>query len=70
MVAAVATRADHAVAREVERVGELLRERDDIHTVVFSETNYNDMLNMPLILIAVIMLLAIEWVSRKYSGEV
>lgn len=57
-------------AREVERVGELLRERDDIHTVVFSETNYNDMLNMPLILIAVIMLLAIEWVSRKYSGEV
>lgn len=57
-------------ARQVERLPQLLRERDDLHTVIYTETRYSDMLNMPLIFILIILLLNVEWVVRKYQGEV
>ena len=57
-------------ARELEQIGKLLRERDDMKTLVFSETSYSDMLNLPLIFITIVLLLAVEWITRKYHGEV
>ena len=57
-------------ARELEQIGKLLRERDDMKTLVFSETSYSDMLNLPLIFIIIVLLLAVEWITRKYHGEV
>lgn len=55
-------------AREVESLAEKIRSRNDLHTVIFSETTYGDMLNMPLIFILIVLLLAIEWIVRKYNG--
>ena len=55
-------------AREVESLAGKIRSRTDLHTVIFSETTYGDMLNMPLIFILIVLLLAIEWVTRKYNG--
>ena len=55
-------------AHDVESLAEKIRSRDDLHTVIFSETTYGDMLNMPLIFILIIVLLATEWVVRKYNG--
>lgn len=55
-------------AREVESLAQKIRSRDDLHTVIFSETTYGDMLNMPLIFIFIVMLLAVEWITRKYNG--
>lgn len=55
-------------ARDVESLAEKIRSREDLHTVIFTETTYGDMLNMPLIFVLIIILLAIEWVTRKYNG--
>ncbi len=67
---AATTGGSMVAAREVERIGGLLRERDDMKTLVFSETSYSDMLNLPLIFIIIVLLLAAEWITRKYHGEV
>ena len=56
-------------AHDVEQLPKMLRERDDLHTVIFSETRYSDMLNMPLIFILIVLLLGLEWVVRKYEGS-
>ena len=48
----------------------MLRERDDMKTLVFSETSYSDMLNLPLIFVLIILLLTAEWITRKYNGEI
>lgn len=55
-------------ARDVESLAEKIRSRDDLHTVIFSETTYGDMLNMPLVFILIVLLLAVEWIIRKYNG--
>lgn len=57
-------------AHSPEQVAELLRQRDDLKTVVYSETSYSDMLNLPLILIFILLLLTVEWVLRKYNGTI
>ena len=57
-------------ARETGSLLEMISARDDIHTLIFSETTYSDMLNMPLLLILIVLLLGVEWVVRKYNGEV
>ena len=55
-------------AHNSDRIATLLRERDDMKTVVYSEISYSDMLNLPLVLVLIILLLAAEWVVRKYNG--
>ena len=55
-------------AHNVESLAKKIRSRDDLHTVIFSETTYGDMINMPLIFILIIVLLGMEWVLRKYNG--
>jgi hypothetical protein len=55
-------------AHNVGNIAEMLRQRDDLKTIVYSETSYSDMLNLPLILIFILLLLTAEWVLRKYNG--
>lgn len=55
-------------AHNVGQMADMLRQRDDLKTVVYSEVSYSDMLNLPLVLVLIILLLAAEWVLRKYNG--
>ena len=67
---AASTGAAMVDAHHVDQLEALLKQRDDIKTVIYSETSYSDMLNMPLIFILIVLLLAAEWVIRKYNGEI
>lgn len=57
-------------AHNVAQIEELLKQRDDMKTLIYSETRYSDMLNLPLIFILIILLLGVEWFLRKYNGEI
>ena len=48
----------------------LLRQRDDIKTVVYSNTRYTELLNLPLLLLLLLLLMGAEWGLRKYHGEI
>ena len=65
---AASTGAEMVDARDLQSLYDMLDSRDDIHTLIYSETNYSDMLNMPLLLVLIILLLGIEWVVRKVAG--
>lgn len=65
---AAATGGAVAAADNPEQIADLLKQRDDLKTVVYSETTYSDMLNLPLILVLILLLLAAEWIVRKYNG--
>lgn len=56
-------------AHDVARLEQMLKERKDIKTLIYSETRYSDMLNLPWIFVLLILLLTAEWVLRKYNGE-
>ena len=45
---------------------QLLQQRDDLKSVVYSHTRYTELLNLPLIFILLVLLLAAEWALRKY----
>lgn len=62
---AAATGASMVEAHNVASLADIIRDRDDMRTVIYSETRYSDMLNMPLLLILIILLLTAEWVLRK-----
>ncbi|MBP5547514.1 MAG: hypothetical protein J6X58_01300 [Bacteroidales bacterium] len=67
---AASTGGEMVDARQTERIAELLRDRKDMQTVIYSETHYGDILNMPLVFVLIVVLLSIEWLTRKYlNGE-
>lgn len=51
--------------RDAEQLAEMIRERDDIKTIIFSDTHYSNMLNLPAVFIIIILLLSAEWIVRK-----
>lgn len=57
-------------AHDVGSLASIIRSRDDMKTVIYSETKYSEMLNMPLLFILIILLLGGEWVLRKLNGEI
>lgn len=56
--------------QELERFPELLRKRSDIKTVVYSHTRYSELLNIPWLFVMLMLLMAAEWITRKYNGEI
>lgn len=54
---------------QLEDFPQLLKQRDDIKTVVYSQTRYTDWLQLPLLFVLIVLLLGTEWVIRKYQGE-
>lgn len=67
---AVATGGEMLTMDQLSRFPSLLKQRDDIAPVIYSHQRYSELLNMPLIFILLVLLLAAEWVLRKYHGEV
>ena len=55
---------------EIEQLSTMLKQRNDIKTIMYNEERYSEILNMPFAFILIILLLGTEWVLRKYYGEV
>lgn len=55
--------------QEIETLPERLQKREDIQSVVYTQTRYKELLNTPLLLIIILILLSTEWILRKYNGE-
>lgn len=55
---------------QLTELPKLLKARDDIKTIVYSNHRYSDIINLPWIFVLIIVLLAIEWITRKYNGEI
>lgn len=55
---------------ELTKIPELLKKRNDIKSIIYSQTKYTEMLNLPLLLLLIILLLSAEWITRKYNGEI
>lgn len=55
---------------EIEQLPTMLKQRNDIKTIMYNEERYSEILNMPFAFILIILLLGTEWVLRKYYGEV
>ena len=53
-------------ADSLERLPQLLAQRDDIKSVIYSHTRYTDLMHLPWVLVALVLLLAAEWWLRKY----
>lgn len=53
---------------ELEKLKELLKKRDDIKTVSYSEKRLTDIINIKWLFFLIAMLLAIEWFIRKRNG--
>lgn len=47
----------------------LLRQRDDIKTLISSHMRYDELLQLPWLLALLLLLLSAEWVTRKYNGR-
>lgn len=67
---AVHTGGELLMPREMERFLDLLRQRNDIKTVMFSHTRYSELLKLPWLFVLLMLLLTTEWIIRKYNGEI
>ena len=47
---------------------DMLRQRDDIKTILSSHTRYTSLLSLPWLFILIVVLLGGEWILRKYNG--
>lgn len=73
--------ADHTMLRTIstttggrmfypDQMDELRDELKSLKPIIYTHTRYADFLRLPLVLALIILLLAVEWVLRKYHGEV
>jgi hypothetical protein len=73
--------ADHSLLRTVSTLtggqsyhpGEFSALRSELSMlkpVIYTQTRYSEFLGMPLALVLILLLLAAEWVLRKYHGEI
>lgn len=51
---------------QLDRLPQLLDERDDLKPVIYSQTRYTELLNLPLLFVLLVVLLGAEWALRKY----
>ncbi len=82
-IESIATRADHTLLYnlasrhggemvfpdQLSQLPGLLKERDDIHTLIYTRKTYNELNNIIWMLVAIIALLSAEWFIRKYKGS-
>ena len=82
MAEGLRTEADHgllyALAREsgggliapaqVSKLPDMIRNRDDIASVVIQDKKLDDLISKPWLLALIILLLTLEWFARKRSG--
>jgi hypothetical protein len=46
----------------------LLKEREDIKAVIYSQQRYKEILNFPFVLVLLLLLVSAEWFMRKRAG--
>ena len=51
---------------EIDKLADLLADRDDMKSIIYTHKQYTPLLDLPLLFILIILLLAIEWAGRKY----
>ena len=72
--------ADHTLLRSIsattggktyypDQTEELKEKLTSLKATIYTHTRYAELLHLPLVLILIILLLATEWVLRKYHGE-
>jgi hypothetical protein len=54
---------------DLEQLPEMLRNREDITTITYTDRKYSDLVNIPWVLGLIILLLSIEWFIRKRGGS-
>nr|HPR58234.1 hypothetical protein [Bacteroidales bacterium] len=54
---------------DMERFAEILKARDDIKTVVFTEQRFSELVNLFWVFVIILALLTIEWFIRKINGS-
>lgn len=54
---------------DLEKLPEMLRNREDITTITYTDRKYSDLVNIPWVLGLIILLLSIEWFIRKRGGS-
>jgi hypothetical protein len=55
--------------QEMDAFPEILKKREDIKTITYTEKRYKDLVNIPWVLLLILGLLATEWFVRKYNGS-
>lgn len=53
---------------DVESLYEMIRQRDDLKTVIYTQNRFSEMARLPWIFFLILALLTAEWVLRKYHG--
>jgi len=54
---------------DMEHFAEILKARDDIKTVVFTEQRFSELVNLFWVFVIILALLTIEWFIRKINGS-
>ncbi len=52
----------------MSRIPDMIRSRDDIKTIAYSQKKFSDMVNLPWVMLLIFALLAAEWFLRKRGG--
>lgn len=55
---------------EMENLPEMISRCSGMKNVIYENTKYSELLNLPWIFVFIILLLAVEWIARKYCGEI
>ncbi len=53
-----------------DQLDQLQKKLAEIKPVIYTHTRYADLVGLPLMLVLIILLLALEWGIRKYNGEI
>ena len=53
-----------------DQLSSLNAELQTLKPVIYTHTRFSEMLNLLWVIILIILLLSLEWVLRKYHGEV
>ncbi|MBR3725000.1 MAG: hypothetical protein IKN11_06390 [Bacteroidales bacterium] len=54
---------------ETGKLGEILKQRGDLKNVIYTHPEHTPLVSLPLILVLLVLLLAVEWAGRKYYSE-
>ena len=55
---------------QLEDLPKKLDARGDLKPIIYSHIRYADLLGLPWLLILIVVLLGVEWIVRKYNGEI
>lgn len=56
-------------ASELEKLADLLKKREDIKSITYTQKKYTDWINLPWIFLLILLLLSAEWFLRKRAGS-